>query len=27
VRSVLRKLDEDGASGVIHYGFKFVPDL
>ncbi|MDR3075469.1 MAG: Zn-ribbon domain-containing OB-fold protein [Candidatus Methanoplasma sp.] len=27
VRAVLRKLDEDGASGVIHYGFKFVPAL
>jgi uncharacterized protein len=26
VRAVLRKLDADGASGVIHYGFKFVPD-
>ncbi len=26
VRAVLRKLDSDGASGVIHYGFKFVPD-
>ena len=25
VRAVLRKLDEDGASGVIHYGYKFVP--
>jgi len=25
VRAVLRKLDEDGASGVIHYGFKFAP--
>jgi uncharacterized OB-fold protein len=25
VRAVLRKLDEDGASGIIHYGFKFVP--
>ncbi|MBR2254969.1 MAG: Zn-ribbon domain-containing OB-fold protein [Candidatus Methanomethylophilaceae archaeon] len=25
VRAVLRKLDADGASGVIHYGFKFVP--
>jgi len=27
VRAVLRKLDEDGASGVIHYGYKFVPAL
>ncbi|MDR3282925.1 MAG: Zn-ribbon domain-containing OB-fold protein [Candidatus Methanoplasma sp.] len=27
VRAVLRKLDSDGASGVIHYGFKFVPDV
>lgn len=26
VRAVLRKLDSDGAAGVIHYGFKFVPD-
>lgn len=26
VRAVLRKLDADGESGVIHYGFKFVPD-
>ncbi len=25
VRAVLRKLDADGAAGVIHYGFKFVP--
>lgn len=25
VRAVLRKLDSDGKSGVIHYGFKFVP--
>ena len=25
VRAVLRKLDEDGLAGVIHYGFKFVP--
>ncbi len=25
VRAVLRKLDEDGVAGVIHYGFKFVP--
>ncbi len=25
VRAVLRKLDADGESGVIHYGFKFVP--
>lgn len=25
VRAVLRKLDSDGPSGVIHYGFKFVP--
>ena len=25
VRAVLRKLDADGDSGVIHYGFKFVP--
>ena len=27
VRAVLRKLDADGASGVIHYGYKFVPNL
>lgn len=27
VRAVLRKLDADGASGVIHYGFKFIPVL
>ncbi len=27
VRAVLRKLDADGAAGVIHYGFKFVPEL
>ena len=26
VRAVLRKLDSDGSSGVIRYGFKFVPD-
>lgn len=26
VRAVLRKLDADGAAGVIHYGFKFVPE-
>jgi len=26
VRAVLRKLDEDGPAGVIHYGFKFVPE-
>lgn len=25
VRAVLRKLDADGAAGVIHYGYKFVP--
>ena len=25
VRTVLRKLSEEGASGVIHYGYKFVP--
>lgn len=25
VRAVLRRLDADGPSGVIHYGFKFVP--
>ncbi len=25
VRAVLRKLDADGDAGVIHYGFKFVP--
>jgi len=25
VRATLRKLDEDGAAGVIHYGYKFVP--
>ncbi|NLU45761.1 MAG: Zn-ribbon domain-containing OB-fold protein [Euryarchaeota archaeon] len=27
VRAVLRKLDADGLAGVIHYGFKFTPDL
>lgn len=27
VRAVLRKLDSDGESGVIHYGYKFVPNL
>ncbi|MDY0225161.1 MAG: OB-fold domain-containing protein, partial [Candidatus Methanomethylophilaceae archaeon] len=27
VRAVLRKLDADGAAGVIHYGFKFVPNV
>lgn len=27
VRAVLRKLNADGASGVIHYGFKFVPEI
>jgi uncharacterized OB-fold protein len=27
VRAVLRKLDQDGAAGVINYGFKFVPIL
>ncbi|MDR0887706.1 MAG: Zn-ribbon domain-containing OB-fold protein [Candidatus Methanoplasma sp.] len=27
VRAVLRKLDTDGAAGVIHYGFKFVPQV
>ncbi len=26
VRAVLRKLSADGASGVIRYGYKFVPD-
>lgn len=26
VRAVLRRLDADGAAGVIHYGFKFVPE-
>ncbi len=26
VRAVLRKLDADGESGVIHYGYKFVPE-
>ncbi len=26
VKAVMRKLNEDGAAGVIHYGFKFVPD-
>lgn len=26
VRAVLRKLDADGKAGVIHYGFKFVPN-
>lgn len=25
VRAVLRKLDADGEAGVIHYGYKFVP--
>ena len=25
VRAVLRKLDSDGKAGVIHYGYKFVP--
>ncbi|MDY0293669.1 MAG: Zn-ribbon domain-containing OB-fold protein [Candidatus Methanomethylophilaceae archaeon] len=25
VRATLRKLDEDGPAGVIHYGYKFVP--
>ncbi len=25
VRAVLRKLDSNGGSGVIHYGYKFVP--
>jgi len=25
VRAVLRKLDADGASGIIRYGYKFVP--
>ena len=25
VRAVLRKLDADGKAGVIHYGYKFVP--
>lgn len=27
VRAVLRMIDEDGKAGVIHYGFKFVPDV
>lgn len=27
VRAVLRKLDEDGDAGIIHYGYKFVPEL
>ncbi|MGI5964888.1 MAG: Zn-ribbon domain-containing OB-fold protein [Candidatus Methanomethylophilaceae archaeon] len=27
VRAVLRKLGSDGPAGVLHYGFKFVPDL
>ncbi len=27
VRAVLRKLGDAGPSGIIHYGFKFVPDL
>lgn len=26
VRAVLRKLDEDGRAGTIHYGYKFVPE-
>ncbi|MCQ2085143.1 MAG: Zn-ribbon domain-containing OB-fold protein [archaeon] len=26
VKAVMRKLNEDGEAGVIHYGFKFVPD-
>jgi len=26
VRAMLRKLDEDGAAGTIHYGYKFVPE-
>jgi len=26
VHAVLRKLDEDGNAGIIHYAFKFVPD-
>ena len=26
VRAVLRKLDEDGDAGIIHYGYKFVPE-
>jgi uncharacterized OB-fold protein len=26
VRAMLRKLDEDGEAGVIHYGYKFVPE-
>ena len=25
VRAVMRKLNEDGAAGIIHYGYKFVP--
>jgi uncharacterized OB-fold protein len=25
VRATLRKLSDEGASGVIHYGYKFVP--
>ncbi|AGI47595.1 putative nucleic-acid-binding protein containing a Zn-ribbon [Thermoplasmatales archaeon BRNA1] len=27
VRAVMRKLDEDGDAGVIHYGYKFVPEF
>ena len=26
VKTTLRKLGEDGPAGVIHYGYKFVPD-
>ena len=26
VRAMLRKLDQDGDAGVIHYGYKFVPE-
>ena len=26
VRAVLRRISDDGPSGVIHYGYKFVPN-
>ncbi len=26
VRAMLRKLDQDGDAGIIHYGYKFVPE-
>jgi uncharacterized OB-fold protein len=26
VKATLRKIGEEGAGGVIHYGYKFVPD-